>query len=319
MRRRIFPALAAALALSAAALPSEGRAMSTVQHVMLFRGRSYVGPGDLGISWSAYYALRAYTRFQALLGVQPLVNLRRASDGHTCDGRVSPATGGLGDTGNCSSIADSGQSVATWGSGTTLYIDELYDLTGNGRPILQATAAKQPSLVFSCVGSKPCWSMPFGASVVLTSASNFTPATGLISLTSVGVRLGGTDYISWIKSNDSFAAGPQIGSNDVANQWYVSAAGAVYFTATDAVWHSATGVISASSTLANLDGVETSSTGGVDTTAGLIGVEGGASTSNTEQAELGFVDNVGLSSANRTALCRNQENYYGASNFGATC
>ena len=91
---------------------------------------SYVGPGDVVSGAAAWYGLRGYNAAYST-GSNPAVNIRRASDGHTCDLLVTSA-GAIGNTANCSTGGDNGQSAASFAgtaatctgtiSGTTMSI-----------------------------------------------------------------------------------------------------------------------------------------------------------------------------------------------------
>lgn len=94
-------------------------------------GGGYTGPGDVVAGATAWYGLRAYSAAVAATGTQKAVKIRRASDDHLCD--VLIATSGLlGNTANCGTGGDNGQSVAAFSvvhgtftgsiSGTTLTV-----------------------------------------------------------------------------------------------------------------------------------------------------------------------------------------------------
>ena len=74
---------------------------------------AYTGPGDIVASATAWYGLRAYNAAIVTTGTQALVNLRRSSDNHTCD-IIVMASGGLGNTGNCSTGGENGTALGTW-------------------------------------------------------------------------------------------------------------------------------------------------------------------------------------------------------------
>lgn len=92
-------------------------------------GSTYVGPGDVNPSATAWFGLRGYSRAAAVAGTTKAVNIRRAADNHTCDLLII-SSGALGSTANCSSGADNGQSALAFAgthgtctgttSGTTL-------------------------------------------------------------------------------------------------------------------------------------------------------------------------------------------------------
>jgi hypothetical protein len=89
----------------------------------------YTGPGDIVSGATAWWGLRAYS--SAVRGTNA-VRLRRSSDNVEQDFATLPA-GGL-DT----------AAIATFASGSSLYVVTLYDQTGNGYTASQSTVGNQP-------------------------------------------------------------------------------------------------------------------------------------------------------------------------------
>ena len=103
-------ALAATLFASVSALAQFGGLLGTSRPTPAVS--SYVGPGDVVSGAAAWYGLRGYNAAYST-GSNPAVNIRRASDSHTCDLLVTSA-GAIGNTANCSTGGDNGQSAASF-------------------------------------------------------------------------------------------------------------------------------------------------------------------------------------------------------------
>lgn len=265
-------------------------------------GPVYSGPGDVVSGASMWWGLRAYNA--AYIG-NKLINVIQTSNSHTCD-ILAASNGGLGNTANCSTGGDNGQSAASF-CGSTCNIDEAYDQTGNGNHILQATQSFQPLLVFNCIGALPC--LQFTNGEVLTAGANFTPATGVLSLSTVGNRASGTGITSFVKETPSNRF---VGNNGVANKWALVATGNFAVTATDASWHAGNAVTNGTSSVVNIDGSETTGSLTANTTAGapVVGANSGTA---MDWAEAGAWDNVAFTGTQRTNLCHNQFTYWGTS------
>ena len=141
-------------------------------------GASPAYPGDSATA-AGWWGLRAYST--ASRGNR-LANICNPSDVACADiysdaatGKVViPTIGGQ----NCASV--------------TCTVKTLYDLTGNGRDMSQATIAYRPTLVANCIGTQ--WCMAMGASTVLTSsysglAQPFT-VVAMTRRTSAGTNFG---------------------------------------------------------------------------------------------------------------------------------
>lgn len=271
---------------------------------------SYTGPGDI-VPFTAWYGLRAYSAAIVTTGTQKLVNLRNTSTNETCDVIVS-ASGGLGVTANCS-ITSNGLSVGTFCTAGCA-VAELYDQVST-KHLLQATAGSQPTLLANCVGSFYC--LQAAGATSMTAGSNITPASGTVSMEMVANRYTGTSNWSFGENGTGTTSNRLIGTNTTANSMTLGggSSGSFTFTASDATNHAVNAVIAGASAVANVDGVETTGTATGNTTAGSPHISAGS----VQTPEMGLADNVTLSGTQRTNLCRNQQAYYGAGNFGATC
>ena len=267
---------------------------------------AYAGPGDIK-TFTAWYGLRAYTAAIAAAGTQKLFNARRVSDGEKCDFLVA-TSGGIGLSTSCTG-ADNGVSLTTFMTSTTAFVTEWYDQTGGGRPLLQATTTSQPQIILNCINTTlPCFQITATPQALLTSG-NFTPATGVMSYSVVGNRVT-NDIIT--NNFIRMSAGQNTLSTSGTNQWKLfTNSNTLNFTANSNAWHACNAVINGASSVANLDGTETSGTVVGSTTAGTIQIPSGQNTSTDQIVEAGFIDNVVLSSGDRTNL-RNQQHSYWA-------
>ena len=141
----------------------------------------YVGPGDIVSGAGSWYGLRAYTAAIAIAGTQAAVNIRRGGDNVTADVLIA-TNGGLGLTANQSGGApgDNGLTPAAFsthgGGNGTLFVTKLYDQSGNGRDVSQATAANQPNFVLNALGSFPAVQSTLSPLLYLTGSGSGTRA-----------------------------------------------------------------------------------------------------------------------------------------------
>lgn len=276
---------------------------------------AYTGPGDIVASATAWWGLRAYSAAKAAATVAA-VNLRRSSDSHTCDIKVTTA-GDLGTvTSGCSTGGDNGSTASTWCavSAGSCFVTKMYDQTagaacGGSCDVLQATTANQPAFVFSCLGSHPCIQSSTGTTL-LQSAANFTPnASATVTLSVVANRAVGTGNPPYVEEN---AVNRIQGRNTVANSWQLAAtSGNLFGVANDAAWHAANALLEGASSAFNVDGTETTVTMTNSTAAGRMIFPGGLTSNTVDLTEGGVWDNIAFSSGNRTSMCHNQFTYWG--------
>ncbi len=127
----------------------------------LATGVSYTGPGDLVAGWSAWWGLRAFSA--ATIGTN-CIKLRRDSDQAVLD-FVTLANGSL-------DVA----SIATWKGAANLFVDTLYDQSGNGRNVGNTTAGDQPSFTLSGLGSRPIMTDVSTDALIQTAGPTVTQA-----------------------------------------------------------------------------------------------------------------------------------------------
>lgn len=123
-------------------------------------GTGYVGPGDLAAR-QGWYGLRAYSAAVAAPGTNTAVSLIRVADSHTCDILIA-TTGHVGNTVNCSTGGDNGQSAAAWqgidATGTGAITGNTLTFVG-GHQFDVVTGASLPPDLYIFSGSSPTWTL----------------------------------------------------------------------------------------------------------------------------------------------------------------
>lgn len=261
---------------------------------------TYTGPGDIVSGASFWFGLRAYNAAYAT-GSNKSANIRRASDNTTQD--INILSSGNFDT----------STASTFCNATSCFITKLYDQTGNARNVSQATAADQPQLSFSCIGSLPCAVFP-GSGVALGGV-NCPVVTG-VSDSAVSIRT--SAFTSQGNIISCHAA------NNVLLAWWTTSGTITNFgggtqiiaTASNSVWHTIQAVYTSTTNagVVNVDGTETTGTpGGGPSGSGLsIGNDalGGSVYLNGDLTEVGRWPLL-FTSGNRSSLCHNQHVYWG--------
>jgi hypothetical protein len=131
----------------------------------------YVGPGDIVSGATAWWGLRAYSL--ATAGTKA-INIRASGDNATTD---------------INTLANGNLDVATVSSfltthGGSAFIAKKYDQTGNGNDQAQATAANQPALILSAIGSLPMMQTTAANSMSMSSSS-FTVTDSPLTISTV--------------------------------------------------------------------------------------------------------------------------------------
>lgn len=205
---------------------------------------AFVGAGDIAGGASGYWGLRAYT--VASIGSNA-IKLRRDSD-NTTQTFVTVSGGGLDLS-----------SISTFKTTANLFVDTLYDQTGNGNNLVQATQAKQPQFTLSGLGSLPIMSFVSGSDLNMQTSTlmNFSaPFTWVC----VGRR---TSNFTTTQCMISSSPNTQLAFNSVANQIYNYNGGSVpTATASDSTYH-AFGSLFATTSILSVDG--STSTGAAGT------------------------------------------------------
>lgn len=275
-------------------------------------GGGYTGPGDIVSGAAFWVGLRAYSSSIAAGGTQKLANIRNTVTNETCDIIVA-SNGGFGNVASCSGSSN-GLSVATFCalSSGTCKIAELYDQTGNGVHFLQTTAANQPTLNQSCIGSLPCVQSA-GSPVFMTATTTTQAQPGSFAAEYTQTTNGGynqltgsvSDGVNWaVQTDNSGGSKACTGSSALL----CAALSLSQEHAVQGVWNGA------SNSVINVDGAETTGnagTNGQGTPTTLLAQAGGGNHfligHMAEYGEWYSVNN----STQRTNLCHNIYTYWG--------
>jgi hypothetical protein len=194
----------------------------------------YVGPGDVVAGAIAWWGLRAYTN--ASIGGN-VVNIRRSSD-NTSKTFVSLAGGGI-------------NTIDAFFDGSNYFVTTLYDQTGNGHDMAQATAANQPSFFLNGIGSLPAMAHFSSTFRMLTNALGstiFQPYT--VNITAMRTNNFTTTQVAWSANTNE-----QIAFLNSANTvYFYTGAGPVNETANDNIWHVLSMMGNGASSAAAVDG-----------------------------------------------------------------
>lgn len=275
-------------------------------------GFTYKGPIDATTTALACYSVRACT--SAIAGsATVIVNLRRSSDSEKCDFGTT-ASGGIGLSKNCTG-SDNGETPTTFANGGTLFVAIWYDQSGNNYYLAQTTTGDQPTFTLSCIGSLPC--VTFGGTGFYMLSS--TIATDAQPVTSALVAERNSHFTTYGEPfGNNNGSNISITYNDAANGIVLySGTLSSAVTVADSTLHSMSFVWNGSSSIANIDGTETTGlsvgTGGTSTYA-IMGAS--ASQGFYGFSAEGIIWASGLSSTNRTNYCHNARLYFGT---GGSC
>lgn len=264
-----------------------------VQDVVVRAGGRATAPLDAFTQPTAAYGFRKLRT--AYSG--PGVRIRRASDNAELDINFLGFVPGLGSP---LDVAAANAHCAA----TTCFIRTWYDQSGNARDLIQTVTANQPALVLNCVNSLACINETV-ATQQLFSAANFTPATGVGSLSVVGRRTAGTGACYMLAGNGF--AGNRIHTRAVAG---LALNAIIANSAVESAWHASAGVVNGAGSVLNTDGAETTGSITGSTAAGLISISGQTTTA-CDQTEAVLWDNYVLTPAERTSLTNNQRSFWG--------
>lgn len=254
----------------------------------------YFGPGDIVGGATQWFGLRAYR--SATIGTNA-IRLRRDND-NTEQNFVTITGGGLDLT-----------SITAFKGAANLFVRTLYDQTGNGYDIGNATAATQPAFILNALGTLPAIYFNVANNSLFTAAS-LSPLPFPTAVSTVFNTSGsGAPATTYAAGSLGFLA---IGTGTNSMQWF---APALTSATTFGQWYAAQ---------VNYQGNVTTSdarTNGVDVTATLTAENrwGGTILGNSGFGtyyfgygmEFGIWTNVAFSGAQEAALETNQRTYYG--------
>jgi hypothetical protein len=219
----------------------------------------FQGPGDITSGAIAFYSAgRAYNAAYAA-AQSPLADIVDTSTGlATCTIKV-----GTNGYANLSAVVcPTGAptvSVTTFCTVTHVgcSITKLYDQTGNGNHVVQATLANMPGLTLSAQNGLPCAAGTATAAITLETAGGVSQSAPF-TRTAVVERTGNFTTVQKIASNDSNTN--TLNFTASANTVSVSNGTAVNLTANDSTFHAILVVASASAPLFAIDSSANTST-----------------------------------------------------------
>ncbi len=212
---------------------------------------AYVGPGDVVSGAAAWWGLRAYS--SATTGSKA-VRLRASGDNAESD-FVTLSIGSL-DVASISAFLTL--------HGGSLFVVTLYDQTGNGLDVTQATSARQPAFTLSGLGSLPVISVlaandqGLGATTGLGNAVPYTMTT-VQNYTNTGAL-----QQRWFDFRDAGSTVIQLAQwRDPTNLLDVGSGSS--WTVSPGSWHSTIPIEQAPNPTLYLDGIDQGGIGGVTT------------------------------------------------------
>lgn len=265
----------------------------------------FLGVGDLSLgTWSFWGGLRAFSC--ATTGTKS-ANVCNAADANCADVNTVAATG------NFDTTAVQAAPLNCGGAGGTCTIKTLYDKSGNGLDLTQATIASRPTLAFNCINTTlPCMIVN---GQQLTSGSSIASGAAPQNLTAVAMQTGTPSGIGLLSGDNGVAAGIEFSSPATVRVF--CQAGAAGVTETDNVFHGLIGVCvtGASASSLTLDGVTTTATTTPTNATGFPAQIGPGWIGKI--VESGFVEGgSAFTGPQITTLCHNQRLYWGT---GGTC
>lgn len=294
-----------ALALFVSALAATAQLSSTGAGKKASPAAAYSGPGDIVSSASLWVGMRAYSTADR---GNKLLNVCNVSD-VACGDLSSDATTGALVIGT---IGGSSCSIIT------CTIKTMYDRSGNGRDLTQATIANRPTLTVSCINSLPC-AVFVAASDQFVSGASFTQAQPTTN-NAVAIRTGNTSAFNAIIGRmTAVGNSPTTFFGNTSNQ-IAGFAGTVCNAtpASENNWHSLTNVLNGASSVININNATISTvncnTAGWSANTPTVG---SAAASPNQSLEGKIVEAgiwpVAFNSTQQTNMCHNQYTYWGTS------
>lgn len=212
---------------------------------------AYSGPGDVVSSALMWWGLRAYS---AATKGNVAINVCNVADVACADLSTDATSGAL----TISTIGGSSCAIVS------CTIKTLYDQTGNGYDLTQATIANRPVLTINCIGSLPCMTGN-GTSTAIANTTNLggvTPITHSV----VAERTGNTSADNTIiSSNGGLIQG--LFDNTADNVEIYQGGTLPTAPATDNAFHALQYVYNSASSVISVDGSATNVDTGVSNVA----------------------------------------------------
>ena len=205
---------------------------------------AFQGVGDIVGGANAYFGMRAYNAAYAT-GSNPSVDLVDQSGANPIT--INILANGFIDI---TSI----NSWVTAHSVTTIKVKRVYDQTGNGRHVNQATVANMPTLTMSAISGIPALTFNSVAGTWMDGTTTIA-ASSPCTISGVFKRTGSFTIASFFAGDAAITAG--IGFGASANTSMANFGTVQTQAATDNVWHAIQGVGSATVGALNTDGTDT--------------------------------------------------------------
>lgn len=261
---------------------------------------SYVGPGDLVSGATAWYSCtRAYSAAYAAPGTNPACTIRRASDNATTT--LAVLSTGLVNVAAATSFCAS----------TTCYVSEAFDESGSGYNATQATAAAQPQLSFSCIGSLPCMSFAGGQYLSPPSITLNQP----LSFSAVAVRSANFTSQTSIFAQAT-APYTQLSFGTSANTIFVYGGTVANVSQADSATHAFQALLNGTSSGINVDGSLTTTNSGTSGVSGVLSIGGDGAQYLSGNIEEAGIWPSAFAPTQQTAVCHNQNVAY---SLGLSC
>lgn len=263
----------------------------------------YTGPGDIATlaNWRMWWGLRAFT----LAGIGGNVMDLVRNDAATIT--ITTITGG-------------GLDMATltpWMSGHTAKVTKMYDQTGNGNHIVQATDAVRPALTMNGLNSKPVITFSGGQCLSVPSLNGIFDIAAPFGYSLVCMSTGTLVSVqnNIMESNSGILISANVFGH--ANEFRMSGNTAFTATAADNVYHAVQGQFNDASSDLYIDGV--SNPGDVGTGYSIVAAQqfrwGADSDDGSSQPFTGATVEGGVYQANyssfKSAVNSNQTTYWG--------
>jgi hypothetical protein len=257
----------------------------------------YVGPGDIVSGAYAWWGFRAYSL--ASIGGNA-VRLRRTGDNAEQD-FVTIAGGGL-------DLA----AIATFKGAADLFVRTLYDQTGNGYDLVQATNGNQPAFTLSGIGSLPVFTFD-GTDDFFVSASSIAGSPGATASAFFYAQASASGGLFVITDNTNYQ---YLTYTDPDAAIY--AGGSISATASAGSWHAVQGVFGTSTSNSDMNVDGTAHTGNIysgSPTSVTATVQVGRLPNDTQKFE-GAMTEIGywqsaFSSGQSSSMSSNQHSYWG--------
>lgn len=213
---------------------------------------TFQGPGDIVSGATGYWSCaRVYTAAQASTATS-LCDLVAVTGGAVvCTLRGT--TSGFVDLAASYCAGTTPAAACAAASGGSCVVTKMYDQTGTGNHLTNATLASMPGLSFSLINGLPGIFCLTAANTTLTLAS-LTMAQPF-TLNGVYIRVGSFTTAGQIIGGGNATLG--MGASNVASKIQIYAPITVDVTANDSVFHAASGVFDGAASAVNIDGVDT--------------------------------------------------------------